>query len=280
MKDIQILHSINIFPKNRKYDLKAYKKHLHGIDMQIHTIPKPPNQKMHDMGLSDLRKEEFKLFAMEYNHNDNNIPPINDLEYYVNTIEHRNDEYGPGINDIMFLNNLDPTFYAMQMQNPDVLTHAQMKRQVDADKFIGAQRPEVEGLSEIGKFEYIPKTNLPTKTRYQDLIWTYRCKQRPDRSLKKYRAILCINGSRKIQGSDYTEPFAPIVQWSTILMVSTLAAMHNLKREKRFHTSISTSKTKRRHIYLRFPSEFEHLNEEWAIKLKLNLYVLGQASRN
>jgi hypothetical protein len=41
----------------------------------------------------------------------------------------------------MFLNNLDPTFYAMQMQNPDVLTHAQMKRQVDANKFIEAQRP-------------------------------------------------------------------------------------------------------------------------------------------
>jgi hypothetical protein len=36
----------------------------------------------------------------------------------------------------MFLNNLDPTFYAMQMQNPDVLTHAQMKMQVDAKKMV------------------------------------------------------------------------------------------------------------------------------------------------
>jgi hypothetical protein len=36
----------------------------------------------------------------------------------------------------MFLNNLDPPFDAMHMQNPDVLTHAQMKRQVDANKFI------------------------------------------------------------------------------------------------------------------------------------------------
>jgi hypothetical protein len=41
----------------------------------------------------------------------------------------------------MFLNNLDPTLYAMQMQNPAVLTHAQMKLQVDANKFIDAQRP-------------------------------------------------------------------------------------------------------------------------------------------
>jgi hypothetical protein len=41
----------------------------------------------------------------------------------------------------MFLNNLDPTLYTIQMQNPDELTHAQMKRQVDANKFIKAQRP-------------------------------------------------------------------------------------------------------------------------------------------
>jgi hypothetical protein len=41
----------------------------------------------------------------------------------------------------MFLNNLDPTFYAMQMQNPNVLTHVQMKRQVHANKFIEEKRP-------------------------------------------------------------------------------------------------------------------------------------------
>jgi hypothetical protein len=50
----------------------------------------------------------------------------NDLDHYVNTPQIRNEDYDPGINE-MFLNNFDPTFYAMQMQNPDVLTHAQMK---------------------------------------------------------------------------------------------------------------------------------------------------------
>jgi hypothetical protein len=56
IKDIQILYSINNFPQNRKDDLNAY-KHLHGINMQIHTISKPPNQKIHEMGLSDLHEE-------------------------------------------------------------------------------------------------------------------------------------------------------------------------------------------------------------------------------
>jgi hypothetical protein len=59
----------------------------------------------------------------------------------------------------MFLNHLDPTFYVMQMQNPDVLTNAQMKRQVDANTFIEAQRPEMEGLMDINKYLQIHPQN-------------------------------------------------------------------------------------------------------------------------
>jgi hypothetical protein len=132
----------------------------------------------------------------------------------------------------MFLNNLDPTFYAMQMQNPDVLAHAQMKRQVDANKFVEAQQSEIDGLMDIHTFEFIPKLNIPPRTRYFDLIWTYIRKRRPDGSLKKYKARLCVNDIRQIQGIDYTESFAPVVQWITIRMVNTLAGMHNLKGKK------------------------------------------------
>jgi hypothetical protein len=62
-----------------------------------------------------------------------------------------------------------------------------------------------------------------------DLIWTYQRKRCPDRSLNKYKARLCVNGIRQIQGIDYTESLAPGIQWSTIRMVNMLAAIHNLK---------------------------------------------------
>jgi hypothetical protein len=195
--------------------------------MQIHSIPKSPKQKAQEMELSYLHHEEFRIFALEYNTCD--TAPSNQVDHYVNTLQKHKEDFDPGINDIMFLNNLDPTFYAMQMQNPDVLTHAQMKRQVDVSKFVEAQRHEIDGIMDINTFEVIPQINLPPRTRYLDLIWTYRCKRRPDGSLKKYKARLCVNGSRQIQGIDYTESFAPLVQWSTIRMVITLAAMHNLK---------------------------------------------------
>jgi hypothetical protein len=132
MQDLIILHAKNIYPQSNKDDFKAY-KHLHGIDIQIHSIPKSPNQKAQEMELSDLHHVEFKIFALEYN--TYNTEPTNELDHYVNTLQRHNEEFYPGINDT-FLNNLDPTFYAMQKKNPDVLIHAQMKRQVDANKFV------------------------------------------------------------------------------------------------------------------------------------------------
>jgi hypothetical protein len=178
----------------------------------------------------------------------------------------------------MFLNNLDPTFYAMQMQNPDVLTHAQMKRLVDANKFVEAQRPNIDGLMDINTFEFIPKVNLPPQMRYLDLIWTYRRTRRPDGSPKKYKARLCVNGSRQIQDIDYTESFAPVVQWITIRMVNTLAAIHNLKGKKIDYTQAFPQAKLKEDTYLRFPAGFEHKNDKWALKLKRNLYNIVQAS--
>jgi hypothetical protein len=69
-------------------------------------------------------------------------------------------------------------------------------------------------------------------------------------SIKKYKARLCVNGSRQIQGIDYTESFAPMVQWSTIRMVNTLAAMHILKGEQINFTQAFPQATLKEDIYL------------------------------
>jgi hypothetical protein len=123
MQDLVILHANNIFSQISKDGFKAY-KHLHGIDMQIHSIPKSPKQKAQDMELFDLHDKKIKFFALEYN--TSSTEPNNELDHYVNTLQWHNEDFNPGIND-MLLNNLDPKFYAMQIQNPDALTHAQMK---------------------------------------------------------------------------------------------------------------------------------------------------------
>jgi hypothetical protein len=63
-------------------------------------------------------------------------------------------------------------------------------------------------------------------------------------------------------------------------MVNILGAMHNLKgKHIDFAQAFPKSKLKE-YIYLRFPAGYEHVNNEWDIKLKRNLYGLVQASRN
>jgi hypothetical protein len=88
-----------------------------------------------------------------------------------------------------------------------------------------------------------------------------------------------VNGSRQIQGIDYTESFAPVVQWSTIHMVNTLAAMHNIKGKQINFTRAFPQAKLKEDIYLRFPAGFEHKNDKWALKLKRKLCGLVQASR-
>jgi hypothetical protein len=59
-----------------------------------------------------------------------------------------------------------------------------------------------------------------------------------------------VNGSRQKQGIDYTESFAPVFQWSTILMVNTLAAMNNLKgKQIDFTQAFPQAKQKKTFIY-------------------------------
>jgi hypothetical protein len=79
-----ILHTNHRYPQSHKDDFKAY-KHLHGIDMQIHSIPKSPKEKAQEMELSDLHHEEFKIFALEYN--TCNTEPTNQVDHYVNTLQ-------------------------------------------------------------------------------------------------------------------------------------------------------------------------------------------------
>jgi hypothetical protein len=67
-------------------------------------------------------------------------------------------------------------------------------------------------------------------------------------------------------------------------MVNTLAEMHNLKGKQidftqAFPQAFPQAKLKE-DIYLRFPAGYKHMNDEWPIKINLNLYGLVQASRN
>jgi hypothetical protein len=58
-----------------------------------------------------------------------------------------------------------------------------------------------------------------------------------------------------------------------------LASMNNLKGKHIYLTQAFPQAKLKEDIYLQFPTGYEHLNNEWAIKLKRDLYGMVQASR-
>jgi hypothetical protein len=54
--------------------------------------------------------------------------------------------------------------------------------------------------------------------------------------------------------------------------------LHNLKGKQIDFTQAFSQAKFKEDIYLRFSAGVEHKNEEWALKLKRNLYGLVQAS--
>ena len=50
-----------------------------------------------------------------------------------------------------------------------------------------------------------------------------------DGRIRKYKARFCVRGDKQVYGVDFDETYAPVVQWSTVQMLFTLALSLGLK---------------------------------------------------
>eukprot|EP00956_Cyclotella_meneghiniana_P012674 scaffold18024_cov31-Cyclotella_meneghiniana.AAC.1 len=59
--------------------------------------------------------------------------------------------------------------------------------------------------------------------------WALKLKRFPDGLVKKFKARFCVRGDRQIEGVDFFETWAPVVQWTTVRSMMTLAAKMDLQ---------------------------------------------------
>ena len=53
--------------------------------------------------------------------------------------------------------------------------------------------------------------------------WALKRKRFPDGRIQNYKACFCVRADRQAFGIDYDEPYAPVVQWSTVRMLLSLS---------------------------------------------------------
>lgn len=80
-----------------------------------------------------------------------------------------------------------------------------------------------------GFFSYHPISSLHPKAHLLNAIWSYKRKQAPTGTLKKYKSRLCINGSCQQYWVNYWDTYTPVIAWSTVHLVLSLSSILNLK---------------------------------------------------
>jgi hypothetical protein len=58
--------------------------------------------------------------------------------------------------------------------------------------------------------------------------WAFRIKRFPDGSMRKLKARFCARGYEQTEGVDYTDTFAPVVNWTTVRFLLMISILLNL----------------------------------------------------
>jgi hypothetical protein len=59
--------------------------------------------------------------------------------------------------------------------------------------------------------------------------WAFKCKRYHDGLFKKFKARFCARGDQQLEGIDFFETYAPVVQWTTIHLMFILEILSGLK---------------------------------------------------
>jgi len=174
----------------------------------------------------------------------------------------------------------------------DTLTQSAMLKAADQGAFVTAQVKEITGLHSSGAFSYYKMSDLPPKAKLLNAVWSYRRKRSPAGVLLQHKARICTDGSQQEYGVDYWETYAPVVSWSTVRMLLTMASLHGWCSSQIDFAQAFTQPPIAEDIHMRIPQGWyvqngtlhQHPNPKFRdtdhfIKLEKSLYGIKQAAR-
>jgi Reverse transcriptase (RNA-dependent DNA polymerase) len=123
-------------------------------------------------------------------------------------------------------------------------------------------------------------TRRPTTHRVLKSTWVFKLKRLPDGTPHQYKARFCVRGDLQIEGVDFFETYAPVVQWSTIRMLLISILTEGWTTQQVDYTNAFVQAHIKEEIYVEYPKLFKSVSgEDRVLKLKKSLYGLRQASR-
>lgn len=124
-------------------------------------------------------------------------------------------------NCIPSLLNLHVSFMACEPK-----TYQQAVASADCDKWIDAMREEYESLVKNETWKLVER---PKDRNVIDNRWVFKIKENTDGLIERYKARLVARGYSQEYGFDYLETFSPVVRFTSIRIIISIAAQNRME---------------------------------------------------
>ena len=160
----------------------------------------------------------------------------------------------------------------------------------DKEGYMKAAEIEIDTLVEKDTWEEVDRESwmnvLPS-------TWAFKCKRFPDGSIRKFKGRFCVRGDRQIEGVDFFETFAPVVNWTTVRLLLIMSIVLGLATSQADYTAafvqapidqdpnwdnMTEEERERSGVYCEMARGFRKPGK--VLKLKRSLYGLKQSPRN
>jgi len=124
-----------------------------------------------------------------------------------------------------------------------------------SDDYWKAAVKEIETLEGMEAWEVVDEK---TGMNIIDSTWVFKLKRFPDGLIKKFKARFCARGDQQVEGVDFFETYAPVVQWTTIRLMLILEVLLDLKSKQGDVTAafLHADLDEGEEVYVRMPRGF------------------------
>jgi hypothetical protein len=174
---------------------------------------------------------------------------------------------------------LDPRVYASKTPktDADMPTFQQAMNGPDATEYLNAMKLEIQTLKSQNTWVTVDRPNNKSVLKS---TWAFKLKRLPDGTAYRHKARFCARGDMQVEGVDFFETYAPVVQWSTIrLLLSTVLTEGWVTRQVDYTNAFAQAELKE-DVFVECPRLFGPASgKDKVLHLRKSLYGLRQAPR-
>jgi len=146
----------------------------------------------------------------------------------------------------------------------------------DAEMWKAACMEELESQQENKSWDLVPRDPNIKVLRSQ---WVFKIKRKANGKIDKYKARLCVDGSKQTFGVNYTETYAPVVKMTTIRILLAIVALYDLELHQMDVKTAFLNGVLNELIHMEQPPGFIKGGRDMVCQLNKAIYGLRQSSR-